>query len=219
MKDNLKTKTGFGGEEIAITIIGIFHLVGAGLLMLSKGLLYQISLDLIPFILIITALVSIKFQSDYQSGFFRFFILAILIGFFAEVLGTNTGLLFGHYAYGNTLGFTIFSTPLLIGINWFLLSYGTGALISPLKIPVWSKWLLATALMVLFDYFMEPVALKHGFWSWTDGNIPVSNYIGWAIVSAIIMFFFYQTKMEKKNPVAGRIWLIQFGFFIIQNII
>ena len=44
------------------------------------------------------------------------------IGFFIEVIGVKTGLLFGVYHYGDSLGLKWLNVPLVMGINWILLS-------------------------------------------------------------------------------------------------
>lgn len=48
-----------------------------------------------------------------------------LIGIGAEIIGVNTGLLFGNYSYGNNLGPKIVGVPPIIGINWIVLIFLT----------------------------------------------------------------------------------------------
>jgi len=78
---------------------------------------------------------------------------------------------------------------------------------------------LCSIVLVIFDYFMEPVAIKHDFWSWQDGNIPYQNYVGWFATSFLICFLFQFTVWPKRNRVAGVVFLIQFAFFLVQNIL
>jgi len=48
--------------------------------------------------------------------------------FLIEAAGVNTGKIFGVYAYGNTLGPKLLNTPVIIGLNWFLLIYCTNVI-------------------------------------------------------------------------------------------
>ena len=50
---------------------------------------------------------------------------AFSLGFIIEVLGVQTGVLFGAYSYGDPLGFKVFDVPLLIGVNWLILSFSS----------------------------------------------------------------------------------------------
>jgi putative membrane protein len=48
--------------------------------------------------------------------------LIAVAGFFIEAIGVNTGLIFGNYVYKTTLGWKFLETPLIIGVNWILLT-------------------------------------------------------------------------------------------------
>lgn len=48
--------------------------------------------------------------------------------FFIEAAGVNTGQVFGVYSYGKTLGPALLNTPIIIGLNWFLLIYCTNVI-------------------------------------------------------------------------------------------
>jgi putative membrane protein len=42
-----------------------------------------------------------------------------------EVVGVKTGLIFGEYKYGSTLGIKLFEVPLIIGFNWVFVILGS----------------------------------------------------------------------------------------------
>ena len=72
--------------------------------------------------------------------------------------------------------------------------------------------LLATA----FDWLMEPVAVKLGFWTWLgDGAIPFKNYWSWFLVSAFLLLLFRKLPFPKHNQFAIHLLLIQSLFFLI----
>ena len=206
-------------EKIALSVIIIFHLVGAALLMFGKGGLYQVALDLVPVNLIFTSLVVFKYQNGYTDGFFKFAPAVFALGLFAEMIGVNYGFLFGQYEYGEVLGIGIWNTPLVIGLNWLLVCYGVGNLFSLIPTHPVVQWAGSVLGLLLFDYFMEPIAMKHNFWIWEGQNIPLQNYVGWALVGGLVMAIFFKSSMKKGNKVAGLVWLVQFFFFVGQNCI
>jgi len=165
-------------------------------------------------------------------NFFLFFVVAFIIGFSAEVLGVNTGFLFGNYSYGNVLGIKLFNVPLITGINWFIIIYCTGmvtqayenymlkrmhekGIIVSNHMKLISFLVDATFLTLLFDWLMEPVASKLGYWSWTNGKIPTYNYISWIVVSALLLTVFRKLNHGKRNIFAVHLFIIQLLFFLV----
>ena len=57
-----------------------------------------------PFSLLVSVFVLIQHQPLHTVRTFSWMVGAFMIGYFSEVLGVNTGLLFGDYAYGQALG-------------------------------------------------------------------------------------------------------------------
>jgi putative membrane protein len=202
-------------EKIAVGIIAIFHLSGFLLLSFAKGRLWEISMDFVPINLIFTTLIVLKFQRDYSADFWKFVILSSLIGFVVEIVGVNTGWIFGYYKYGEVLGPGVLNTPLLIGINWFLISYCIISALEFLALPGWLKYMISVISMTGFDYIMEPGATFLGFWTWKGGLIPLRNYIGWTMVASLIMTLPYLSSFKKKNRVAAITFIIQTIFFAL----
>ena len=58
---------------------------------------------------------------NYHSLFLWLSVFAIGMG--VEIVGVKTGVLFGEYFYGNNLGLKILGVPILIGINWAVLTF------------------------------------------------------------------------------------------------
>jgi putative membrane protein len=70
-----------------------------------------------------------------------------------------------------------------------------------------------------FDWLMEPVAVKLGFWSWGgDGSIPFYNYVCWFIISMLLLLVFHNLAINKKNIFAVHLLLIQTMFFLFLRI-
>ena len=122
---------------------------------------------------------------------------------------------------------------MIIGLNWFIVIYCCGISINLLlnkvvdqlteitenKSPIVKLLSIVVdgaTLAVLFDWLMEPVAIKLGFWSWGgDGSVPYFNYTCWFIASLILLYIFHQFNFEKRNKFALHLLMIQVMFFLI----
>ncbi len=157
------------------------------------------------------------------SGIFLWALLvAALTGIASEMTGVHTGILFGHYQYGEVLGFKLMGVPLLIGLNWFCIVYCAYAIVLRLSGTNINQWLIAAGtgiLATIFDLIMEPVAIELGFWSWQNGIIPIYNFICWWLISALMGFFFYRIKLKAENPFTVYLFIIQFLFFLILQLL
>ncbi len=168
-----------------------------------------------PFHLLLTVSLLLYFHCDWRSSFWWFVGGVMLIGYWVEVLGVHTSLVFGSYAYDTTLGVKVLAVPLMIAVNWLLLTYLCGAVVHRLALSVSTKVLLAALLMVAMDYLIEPVAIKHDFWHWETLHPPLHNYLGWLLVAILVQGFFFAASFKKNNPLALPLLIIQALFFLI----
>jgi uncharacterized membrane protein len=162
------------------------------------------------------------FQPKPDASFWGFCLSVALLGFAVELIGVNTnGLLFGHYRYGDTLGFKLLDqqpfkgVPPLIGLNWLVMTYVCGMLARYLPIPELGRILLAAVLMVGFDACLEPVASIYDFWHWSANIIPFQNFRDWFIFSCILQLLFNRTTFPKRNALAPLVYLAQLLFFFL----
>ncbi len=163
----------------------------------------------------------------WEQSFYIFLLISFFTGFFIEVLGVHTKIIFGEYWYIKNMGFTLFDVPLLIGINWCMLVYCVGVFSHFLskKIPhifpenTFLKSFLGASLMTFLDYWIEPFAIYFNMWAWKDGVVPLQNYIGWFFTAYFLMFIFHFLPFNKKNPVAIWLLIFQFLFFFGNTII
>lgn len=167
-------------------------------------------------------------QEKKQFAFVYFFWLCFVMGMITEMIGVNTGFLFGNYSYGEVLGFKIFGVPLLIGMNWFVVVYCSVILIESLNAwakqryaglinPSFEKWSLiidGALVATLFDWLMEPVAVKLGFWKWNTPEIPFLNYTCWFAISALLIALMQKMPFDRKNHFAVHLLCIQALFFL-----
>jgi putative membrane protein len=166
-----------------------------------------------PAILLNVFLLTLFHRHKLDNKTIFIFLLIFIVGIAFEIIGVNTGIIFGNYTYGSVLGLKIFKTPLIIGLNWLMLSYISTSVVEPFKINDFSKILLATIIMVFYDLIIENVAPSIGLWYWSNDIIQLKNFIAWFIISlffnSLIKFF----KINTDNPLSRHILGLQIAFF------
>lgn len=217
-------------DNIALFIALLFHAAGAiGILFTPyKNWFIQNT----PVNLLVMSALLIITQKQKNIYFFIFLIVACMVGFVIEYTGTNTALIFGHYTYENMLGIKLFGVPLIIGVNWFIVIYCTGiatqlyenkmlkrisgkGMSINTNVQKISFVIDAAVLAVFFDWVLEPVAGKLGFWQWEGGVIPFYNYVCWLIISALLLSLFQLLPFKKQNIFAVHLFIIQVLFFLV----
>lgn len=199
---------------ITIAVLIIFHLVGIGGVLIGDP---ERFLRLTPLNLLITFAFILYAHVDWS----RWWIIPItwLLGFFVEVIGVNTGFPFGAYHYEHVLGWQWLNTPLMIGINWFILLYGSIAIARKFGLGSVTTALLAGALMVFLDYFIEPVAIRFNFWEWDGGHPPLENYIAWFVVASGLALMWQLARWQLNTTVGIAVYGTQLVFFGILNLL
>lgn len=197
-------------------LIVIFYTVGwVGMVFFDT----QKMAALTPLNLLIT--LGIMIYSGKESGkpFLWFFVLSFAIGMITEMIGVNTGYLFGDYNYGANLGPKIVGVPFLIGVNWFVTMYCASEVIHLFRLNFWVKVALSALLAVVLDFFLEQVAGKLDFWYWKGDIIPVYNYICWYGISFLILGIQANYFPVRRNISAVFLFGVQVLFFMSLSLI
>jgi putative membrane protein len=185
-----------------------------------------------PLVLLFMFLLLANTQLKAFKNFLLSFAIAFVISMATEIIGVNTGLLFGEYQYGPVLGPKILGVPWLIGLNWFVIVYCSGSfllhsvelverkLTTPLTVPTSTTMVVlgGAAMATFFDFILEPVAVKLNFWTWNRGDIPLFNYLCWFVVSAILLRINLQLKQVNTDVFASSLLIIQAAFFLMLNL-
>ncbi|MEE4257618.1 MAG: carotenoid biosynthesis protein [Bacteroidales bacterium] len=153
---------------------------------------------------------------DYKS--IVLFIAIYLAGFLIEVIGVGTGAIFGEYAYGNGLGPKLWDTPLMIGVNWLMLSYCFASVLKSFNFNGLFIIIFASAGMLAYDIVMEQVAPMLDLWYWSNDTIPLENYIAWFVIAFAFQSLIVFSRIRLRNPIALTLLLCQFGFFLVLAI-
>ena len=151
---------------------------------------------------------------------FRFVLLAVGMGWFAEQMGTSHGWFFGHYTYTDVLGPRLGDVPIVIPLMWFALTY-MGYVITNLI--VWQAPVdgttglghaaglsfLAAMVVTAFDLGADPYfvyTLKAWIMAKTDGawfGETVQGFVGWVFVAFVIVLTFRLTaRPQAPRPAA-----------------
>jgi putative membrane protein len=141
-----------------------------------------------------------------------------ILGYAIELIGTQTGYLFGNYTYGKALGIKLFGVPVIIGINWFATIAACASSARLFRMSVILQSGLAALLATLLDVVIEPVAMRCGFWSWNDDRVPVFNYICWFVFSLLFAYFYLRIS-SGRNQTAIALFVVWLLFFTVLNIL
>jgi putative membrane protein len=202
--------------NLSKSFLSIFYGVGiAGLIFFPEKILpFSFMILLMNFIFILL------FETNLDSNKIKYFLFVIAASFAIEMIGVGSGKIFGSYYYGKSLGFSLKNVPLIIGINWLVLVLGIVNILSNFKITndiVFS--LCGGIFMVALDGLMERVAPVLDYWNFFGETAPLKNYIAWFIISFFFFFLFRAMNLKSENKISGFIYIIQFIFFVIANVI
>lgn len=162
-------------------------------------------------------------------------VLAVIAisSFLVEAVGVNTGLIFGEYSYGRTLGPALLNTPLMIGVNWIILVYICHSVAVMIferlpdrsavgqfyaKAPALMVAIVGAVLMVAYDFVLEPSAIELDMWTWAGEGIPLQNYLAWYFFSFVFILLFGLSRVNTRNVLALPVYLVQVVFFLILDL-
>ena len=194
-----------------LIILLIFYSIGiAGLL--NEGT-QAFFISLTPFNLILTLIAYVWANGDYRFHFFLIGLIIFICGWTIEWGGVHTGILFGEYKYGYPLGYQLQDVPIIIGVNWFILSLASRTVMQFVFSNVWLISVTSAISMCLLDLLIEPVAVKFGFWQWNNNVIPLQNYFMWFLSSLMMQLILQKSDVRLNNKAGTIVFLIQVLFF------
>ena len=198
---------------ISISVLWLFHLSAAIGIASGYG---EWFIDLTPLNLSMCLGLLVL---NTSLRFYPALLFPLTVGMISEWMGVQWGWIYGHYSYGNTLGWKIYDVPIMIGVNWALLVYATYTVARFLDCPRWMRWALGAALMVFLDVFMELQAPDLDYWQFDSGIVPLQNYIGWFGVGFLAHAGFdYLCKDESPCLPFGRhLYALFLLFFLFLN--
>ncbi len=179
-----------------------FVLAGLGLLVFARSLL--------------------AVAKDQRPRMLIWALATYLMTFAVEAAGVATGAVFGSYVYGATLGVAVLGVPLVIGFNWLLVVLGAvriGEELERARPEAAALVSLAAGLLtVVFDWFMEPVAMALDYWRWEGGRIPLQNYAAWFFVATAAAMAYRRAGIRSGSRLPAVHFVVQLAFFVILRL-
>jgi phytoene desaturase len=208
-------------DRNALGVIGILHAVG----------ILGIAAGFAPFLLRFTPLTlliagGLALRSQWRNAHLGWLAVAAG-GFVAEVIGVQTGWLFGDYAYGTGLGPRFLGVPWLLGWLWLIMLLGTHALTEALLertgLPrlAANRWVRAAGVattMTALDFLLEPVAVRAGWWTWAGDLIPAQNYLSWWGTSFLLSALCMPQPATRPSRMVAIGLMITFALFFLTLI-
>jgi putative membrane protein len=143
------------------------------------------------------------------------FSIPFFLGFITEALGVNYGLLFGNYSYGSNLGLKVAGVPVMICINWVMLTVTTADLAKKITPNKWVIALIGAFLMTLLDAAIEVSAPRFDFWEFEGGVVPLQNYIAWFCIAFTAHMGYQIFKPKTHKLISMHVLVSMFVFFTI----
>ena len=205
------SKTKLNIENISIALIWLFHVSGI------LGIIYVNSNWFISFTPLNLTLnfILLLINCKGNKRVLTIIILGFFIGMITEILGVQYGWIFGDYQYGSQLGTKLMGVPLLIGVNWAILTVITGAIAQQFYFNKFMRVLIGVGLMLFLDLLMEPLAPVLDFWVFDGEEAPLQNYLGWAAVAIFLQFGYYFLKVRINGSFPYHLYLLQIIFFSV----
>jgi putative membrane protein len=150
---------------------------------------------------------------NISTKFLIAFSIPFFIGFITEFLGVNYGLLFGTYSYGENLGVKIGGVPLMICVNWAVLTIITADVSSFIHKNKIIRSLLGGLFMMILDIIIEVSAPRFDFWEFENNSIPLKNYIAWFVIGSIAHYLYLHFNIKTNKKISIHIFVAVIIFF------
>ena len=204
-------------QHSSLILLLIFYSVG--ILGLTVDQSRESFLRLTPFNLMLTAGIFIWGQGKIRARLLFIMLMTAILGFLVEVIGVQTGILFGQYSYGPVLGWKLMDVPLIIGVNWSILVLSAGGLVRDMASKPLVRALLAAFLITSLDVLIEPVAIVFDFWTWAGHEVPLQNYAMWFVVALLMEILVERSDLKPDKKVSAAVFFVQVGFFGLLNLL
>lgn len=225
----LWTKIIFALFTLSIGVTSINNLTAQNLLVFPLGTLSSLWMHL--------AFTFVLLHSSLTLGNRKtvlLFTLSLFLGFFSEYLGVKYGLIFGQYYY-NLPSFFFGSVPLMTPISWAIIIYmcygvtnfilqcagGNKSNFRNSRLHLFIMIIVLSSIDGLIamnlDMIIDPIAVLPGVeaWVWIGGGpyfaVPISNFIGWFMVTFVATFIFrFYESLSKKTEIQKDISLFTY---------
>lgn len=137
--------------------------------------------------------------------------LVVACGLAVEIVGSRSGFPFGSYDYTDLLDPHVAGVPVAVALAWFAMALPAREVarsITGASSPAIVRIGVGAVALTAWDVFLDPHMVMEGYWVWPNGGdyfgIPLTNYLGWLLVSAVMMVIFelvLPPKAPQRTPV------------------
>ena len=172
-------------------------------------------LSLTPLSLLLSFLMILWHMEPFRPKILLALSIPFFLGFITEALGVNYGLIFGTYVYGENLGVKVFGVPLMICINWALLTVATADVARSFIKNIVVSSMLGAILMTGLDLILEVSAPRFDFWEFENGVVPLQNYIGWLVTAFVAHLGYQSCKINTNKVISWHVLISIVVFFAV----
>ena len=142
-------------------------------------------------------------------------------GLMAEAVGVATGIPFGRYSYTGTLGAEVLGVPVVVPLAWVMMAWPALVVARTLATRRTAVIAVGAAALTAWDVFLDPQMVAAGHWTWSNPSpglplvpgIPLTNYVGWLLVSAAVIAVLDKTLRRTASPSAPAATLYLWVYF------
>ncbi|MEU8036580.1 carotenoid biosynthesis protein [Streptosporangium sp. NPDC049078] len=139
---------------------------------------------------------------------FAAFAAVVATGYAAEWIGIRTGVPFGAYHYTDVLQPALGGVPVIVAVAWGgmgLAAHAVAAAIAPGSRA--ARIVTGALALTAWDLFLDPQMMRLDLWVWHDPgpyrDVPISNFVGWFVVSLLVMALLEGVLTEPATWNAG----------------
>lgn len=172
-------------------------------------------LSMTPFNLLLTFVIILVNIEKFKIQILIAVAIPFLLGFITEGLGVNYGLIFGSYAYGENLGIKFWGVPLMICVNWALLTMASADVAKLFAKNIVVTSLIGAAIMTGLDVVLEVSAPRFDYWEFENGIVPLQNYLGWFATAFVAHLGYQSFKIETNKVISLNVLISIVVFFTV----
>lgn len=206
-------------EKIGVWVFILISIHIVGVLGLNISISQDLFRQLSELNLLLSALIVFFFHPTYNKSFLKFCLSVFTVGMVVEIVGVKTGIPFGHYYYSDVLKIKLLHVPIIIGINWVVLTYTTAIIAQNVFQNKVSRLLAGAGLMVGLDIVLEHFAVKHNLWIWENSHYPeIANFAGWFVIALLTHYIYQRTIDKSQNKMAVYYFFVLLVFLILDGV-
>jgi uncharacterized membrane protein len=141
----------------------------------------------------------------------------LVVAWTAEYLGSATGFPFGAYHYAERLQPQLLGVPLLVPLAWLMMLPPAWAVSQRITGRTSGLAFIAVSALAFtaWDLYLDPQMIHWGLWVWDASGpyfgIPLVNFAGWLLVSALITALARPPALPQLPLIAiyALVWIIE----------